>query len=791
MLARLHPALVLLALTLIFFADLVLHPTNALYSDTSDLLAEHIPARRFLVRSWRETGELPLWCPYSFSGAPFVHDPQVQVFYPPQAVLFLLPEEAVGPALSWLIVAHVFLGGWGMYVYARRQELAVGPALIAAAGFMFAGKWMLHLLAAGHLITVGLAWLPWLLLVLEDALRTHRPRRAAAAGALFALLLLGAHPQWAFYAGLFVALWALGTVLDHMGLFTAEGPCCRRHLLTGLGRWAGYGLLTVAIGIGLAAVQLLPTAAAAGQATRGSGVGTDDVLAGGLRALLFFVGPALTEGPVCLTWEDRGGFGLLWVLAAVLAPLLVRGRARYQAGVMALLVAFSLGGAYLFQLLPGFNLFRQPTRMLLIVAFPVAYLAGVTTQALFAATAPSIDTWQRCRRVLVRLTIATLILAGGFAVRLVLSGEVPQPHIYWASLLVTVPATFWLFRKGRQVAWLWGLLLLVDLWALAWPLVQTRSDAEVYARSACLGVLGQPEPGTYRLLDRDAPHSSGTPLGAGAPLAMVHGFEAVRGYNPLDNRRTKEYYLAVAGEDRPLRPFRDPLTFPVIDNFPVVHKPLLDLLGVRYVLQPAHLAWAEPSLALSGPGWRRTFLDPAPAGYDFIGGGLRELPPYVLYENSEAFPRAFVVPEAGPLPHDNVTAALASTDFRRRVLLENGDGEGAAPPTGDDFHPAYLVSYRPNRVEVEAEGPGWLVLADIWYPGWGCCVDGNEAHLYRANALFRAVWLSPGRHTVVFAFAPTSYRWGGLITATTSAVLALVGLLPYLRRRFRRRLSGL
>src|SRR5207247_11450386 len=120
---HLRSLLLLLALDLVFFHALVLHPTHILYSDHSDLIAEHIPAKRFLVRSFQETGELPLWCPHMFAGSPFVHDIQVAMFYPPHLALLLLPEETVGPALSWLVVLHVLLAGWLMYGYACYRGL--------------------------------------------------------------------------------------------------------------------------------------------------------------------------------------------------------------------------------------------------------------------------------------------------------------------------------------------------------------------------------------------------------------------------------------------------------------------------------------------------------------------------------------------------------------------------------------------------------------------------------------------------------------------------------------------
>ncbi|MBV9123543.1 MAG: hypothetical protein JO112_09310, partial [Planctomycetes bacterium] len=96
MFTRLRPLLILTALGLVFFARLVVHPTQVLSSDYSDFLTYHLPCQRFLVHSWKETGELPLWCPDNFAGMPFAADPQVSAFYPLHWPLLLLPEEHQG-----------------------------------------------------------------------------------------------------------------------------------------------------------------------------------------------------------------------------------------------------------------------------------------------------------------------------------------------------------------------------------------------------------------------------------------------------------------------------------------------------------------------------------------------------------------------------------------------------------------------------------------------------------------------------------------------------------------------
>jgi hypothetical protein len=239
----------------------------------------------------------------------------------------------------------------------------------------------------------------------------------------------------------------------------------------------------------------------------------------------------------------------------------------------------------------------------------------------------------------------------------------------------------------------------------------------------------------------------------------------------------------VAGADEPLRPLDGPLTFPVIGNFPVRNKPLLDLLGTGYALQPAGLG---DDWRLDGPGWRPVSEDAAPAGYDFVTGGRRPLPPYTVYENTQALPRAFVVPEAAPLPErSEVLDTLAATDFRARVLLEGWDGSPRPGGAAAGYRSAELLEYRPNRVRVGVgPGPaGYLVLADVWYPGWTCTVDGHEAPLYRADYLFRAVEVPEGAREVVFAFEPASYRRGRAVSLAALALVVLIGLASSLPAR--------
>src|SRR5438128_2429422 len=78
----------------------------------------------------------------------------------------------------------------------------------------FSDLWLLHLPVGGHYITIGLAWLPLVVLLLEQAIARGSIVHATGAGVVYAFMVLAMHPQWTFYSGLFIALWTLAGVLS-------------------------------------------------------------------------------------------------------------------------------------------------------------------------------------------------------------------------------------------------------------------------------------------------------------------------------------------------------------------------------------------------------------------------------------------------------------------------------------------------------------------------------------------------------------------------------------------------
>jgi hypothetical protein len=107
------------------------------------------------------------------------------------------------------------------------------------------------------------------------------------------------------------------------------------------------------------------------------------------------------------------------------------------------------------------------------------------------------------------------------------------------------------------------------------------------------------------------------------------------------------------------------------------------------------------------------------------------------------------------------------------VILEGGrPADTSSHATGGTA--VVVTQGDPNRVEVETQGGGWLVLSDAFYPGWQARVDGERASIYHADSLLRAVWVPAEGHHVEFVYRPASFYIGAGVSALAWALLAAV-----------------
>ena len=364
----------LAALTLIFFWQIAL--TNRMLTGL-DVFAYFYPYRDFASEAMR-AGQLPLWNPHLFMGAPLLANSQVAALYPLHWPLLWLstPKQ-----IAWSIVIHIWLAGAGAYLFARRSiKLRPLAAFVAATVFGLGGFLGAQVEHVNQLNAS--AWLPLLLLCIDGAMARGRWRwlEIVGGGAVAALALLAGHTQAAYIVFFGAGLYAL---LRGWPEFRA------RKLWHGL-RGVGALALMTAIGLVLAAGQLLPTLELSGLSVRSGGLPYDEAASYSLKLRLIFkafLPPLLWEPPFSEYVAYVGLIGLALLAAGTWAVL----RRKREGGALlglALIGVFLAFGAYnpvywlLYKLVPGFDLFRVPARWLLLYTFGAAILAGIGLETL-------------------------------------------------------------------------------------------------------------------------------------------------------------------------------------------------------------------------------------------------------------------------------------------------------------------------------------------------------------------------------------------------------------------------
>lgn len=155
-----------------------------------------------------------------------------------------------------------------------------------------------------------------------------------------------------------------------------------------------------------------------------------------------------------------------------------------------------------------------------------------------------------------------------------------------------------------------------------------------------------------------------------------------------------------------------------------------------------------------------------------------------ILRNADAMPRAFIVGSGLVVPPGGDALALmlsGGIDLRKTAVLEEPIPAElvipSAPPGASPVGTATIQSYAPERVVIrtDADRGALLVLSDAYFPGWVAQIDGQPASILRADYLFRAVALAPGRHTVTFAYQPLSVVLGASITLAAAALVLAVG----------------
>jgi len=764
-----------------------------------DPLQQYYPWRLFAVRSLQE-GHLPLWNPYMLCGTPFLANLLSAVLYPPNLLFAMVP---VGKGFGYSALLHLTLAGWGMFFFLREIGLRRGPAGVGAAAFTFNGFFVAWLEYPNVSLWVG-SWLPWVLFLWERAWQRRSGPWLAAASLVLGLQFTGGHAQISFYVVLGFLLYALFRLLSSEGLSSPDPPPLAprppvqvpvRPLLAVLAR---YLLLPLALAGLLGAPQLLPSFEMAAHSDR-QNVPLAVIHRNALppaQLLCLYLLPNLFGNSRFhnLYWgnfnfiEMSGYVGVTTFLTALLTLPLFRRAPREQRawagffwGLVGLCLLLALATpvyTLFFYLVPGFRQLTAPARILYLHAFAWASLAalgvawlsrgeggGGPKKAREGRKAERMESDRQALGLFLRATAAGLAFAIVLAMRFFADffREERVRSLEWRGVGLTVlwaALTLALIGlRGRLRPTLWtgalGGVILLDLFAFGLGFNPTVPAEMLYFETPVIRYLRD-----HLGLQRMATTAAAGPRAAlewmPPNTQMVYGLRSIQGSDSLTLAQFTELVQACAPGGR------NP-------DWATLDRPLVDLLGVRYILTPRELPLQRFPRVLTD---RRTHL----------------------YANPQALPRAFTLPQARFLPDlAGVRAAMAAPDFdpRAAVLLEGeekpslekGEGRGTSfPPVAFS-----LAEETPNRVTVKGTvsqpSGAWLVLSDTYYPGWRVYVDGRRQPLRRAYGTLRAVRLEAGAREVRFVYQPTSFRVGMFLALAAWGGMVGVGVESLRRRR--------
>ncbi|MFO1499060.1 MAG: hypothetical protein U1G07_11820 [Verrucomicrobiota bacterium] len=683
---------------------------------------------------WR--GEWPLWNPYNDCGIPFLAQWNTLALYPFALFYLLLP-------LSWSLgcfcLGHLFLGGVGAYVLARRWTAHELAASVAGVSFAFNG-FTLNCLVWPNIIA-ALGWAPWVIWAVERACCRGRSSLMLAAFIGTAQMLTGA-------AEVILMTWLVAVA----ALLAARNPSWSSPGTALTSTWkqilGRIGAIVLVVSA-LSAAQLLPFFELALHSQR-SVLPQADGWPMPAWGWANFILPLFRTRPLQFGihfqpdqyWIPSCYLGVCPLALALLAAVSSRnGRVLIllAAAVFGVLLAVGNHG-FLYpamqRLFPQIGAVRYPIKAVILTALTVPLLAGLGLASWFG------DNAGRSRRswVVIVLTVAAAAIAlvgtawlGSSATadwkRVAVNGSERIAILgAFAAVLLIAPR----LHLEKRCGLLWGSVLVllwldvvtyaprhptVPRWAydagLVDKLLPDKPRPRLGESRAMVTPAAEQELRTSFIADT-AKHYLSRRAALYCNMNLLEGIPKVEGFFPLYPRAEAEVLTLIYGST---------------NSYP---QGLVDFLGVAQRSATTNLfAWQERTNALP-----------------IVTGGQR----LVFASDAETL------------------SELASAQFDGRKVVYLPVDESAriqsVSPTKVAIN-AVRMSRGRLGFEVNASTNALVVVAQTYYPAWKGLLDQRPIRILRANHAFQAVEVPPGSHTVELRYQDDLFHWGCLISGLT------------------------
>jgi len=694
-----------------------------------DVIRQMYPWKTLAVDLLKQ-GQWPLWNPFNFAGTPLLANAQSSIFFPGTLLFLFLPyiDAWIAHVVLLPLLFSVFI-----YIYLRSLKLSNLAAVfgaIAASNISAVTVWSEQLIFIQTIL-----FLPLILWAIERFDQTKRTIFLWLIPIFLAFGIFGGHPQTTVY----VFLITLGY------LFYKRVP---RRLI---------GPIMI-IGLGLAAIQLLPSLELYGNSAREVSATKDLFFTSALpwQNLTTILIPDFFGNPATgnFVGRDYGNFQAYFGVAALLLALVALIKTFRQQNMVLFFAALAAPGL-IFSLPPFAYVFYYlkipilssgyPSRIIVIFQFAATILSAYGFDYLLKNRQPL------GKRTWLGIILPALFFVGLATIALLHKFNIPLTKSYlllmcliWAGTVVAIK-----FHRLRL------LLIAIAIFEYAYFFNKYQPFA--------LGKFVFPPHPVFTYLEQNA----GQDRFFGFDRAYVDNNFATyyrvfsaEGYDPLYIRRYGE--LLNSGKkgqlDREV-----PRSDAWIESKNTTNRDLImNLLGIKYVIDKTDdpgVEW-EPNL----------YMFPKDQ-YDMVW----RINKWKIFARKSVLPRMFLANNYIVETDGNkIINRIYDKNFdsRQTLVLETDPKlSGLDNSTGS----AAIAYYSPNVVKIntKASAPKLLFLSDSYYPGWQATVDGKFVEIFRADYTLRAIPIPAGEHAVVFEYQPWSFKVGAMVSGISMIILSL------------------
>lgn len=717
----------------------------------SDSIITFLPAYTFTAR-WVSSGHVPLWNPHILCGTPAAASGVTGLFYPLSFPFYLAnkPVESFG----WGTFAHLFLGGFFMFLMLRVLGVEIFGATLGGVIFCFCGWTTAWLLLPSFIHSA--IWLPLMICLYEISIKRKSVYPALLAGVAGAMPFLAGQVQVAAYSHLFLAGYA--------AFRTATTKDFRIKTATFWG-------ITCIVAAALASVQILLTLELMGASQREVASSFTKIMSSPLNMKHLILGflPNFYGDPINNNFWGEHNYvlfchytGIAPAILAIAAIIKSKGKTKwffFAAAVVAMMLALGSPLNMLLMFVPGLNRIPSP-RILYLYTFSITVLAGMGFDA--------IAKFALKRKAGILIPVAVFL--GIFILYFVIACRFETARlagllnfeknsvIEFMIYVVIISSCIAAFKNRKPIFFatmILAVLLDIGIWS-KWfnPTVEKKY---VYPETKSVNFLLKDD-SLFRV------HGSGVKWAFVPNSSMYYGLNDVRGIESLYISR---YYDIVRETAR--KNFGIDSIIANTPSFYGYYAPIISMLNVKYILSDVTVA-------------------PEDINAKFVQ--MYDSTEMKISINKMALPRFYAMGSGwnATSTDSEILDAITSPGFNplMDLYLDASDIKGIENLLPDENSDAGIqaaaikvTDYTPDDVKINVNTNRNIILtsSEANFTGWKAFVDDKRVPIITANYHFRAIPVSAGKHHIEYRYEPDSAKLGIFIGMGTSSIIILISII--------------